>query len=175
MIPTPHSACTALSRSTTEDNNLLRKLPCKPSRPGSARGTQKHSFGRITTSLLRHLLSTSRPHQPLTLLISESRTKGSTITTMRPQYISATRTQVVRSHTTLSAAQRRNLGCTCNSRRSSRPHAMLEPRTYNSVYAYKTHRTPASPAARRRISIGALPVLQWDPPLCAFAPKVPFP
>jgi hypothetical protein len=35
--------------------------------------------------------------------------------------------------------------------------------------------SPASPAARQRISVGAPPVLQWDTPLCALAPKVPFP
>jgi hypothetical protein len=35
--------------------------------------------------------------------------------------------------------------------------------------------SPASPAARRRISVGAPPVLQWDPSLRALAPKVPFP
>jgi hypothetical protein len=34
---------------------------------------------------------------------------------------------------------------------------------------------PASPAARRRISVGTPPVLQWDTPLRALAPKVPFP
>jgi hypothetical protein len=173
-IPIPHSARVALSRSTTKDNNLPRKLPCKPLRPGSATCAQKHSFDRITASLLRHLLSTSRPHQSLILLISESCTKGSTITTMRPQYISATRTQAVRSRTTLSAAQRRNPRCTCSSWCNSWTQAMLAPRTLQ-LRIYKTHHTPTSPAARRRISVGAPPVLQWDPPLCAFAPKVPFP